>query len=155
VWDQLQAGGYWPQGSPLPPALAAVQQGGEGQAAAAHALGGCVSHLRDVLLDKQVWVCVAVWLFGCACAVPVLCCGCLAAAAAAAVAELWLFGCEGSYGCGCEGGSGGYLNRCQWGLGGGNVPPDCCVLKVLSGGMGAALMPRYHNPGSTHAPGPI
>ncbi|KAL4857543.1 DNA mismatch repair protein 6 [Chlorella vulgaris] len=54
VWDQLRAGGYWPQGSPLPPALAAVQQGGEGQAAAAHALGGCVSHLRDVLLDKQV-----------------------------------------------------------------------------------------------------
>ena len=59
-WDahtavaQLQAGGYFPEGAPLPPALAALRDGGAGQAAAAHALGGCLSHLRELLLDKQV-----------------------------------------------------------------------------------------------------
>lgn len=59
VWVQLEKGGYFPEGRPLPPALAAVREGGAGQAAAAHALGGCLSHLRDVLLDKQAggsWV---------------------------------------------------------------------------------------------------
>jgi hypothetical protein len=54
VWQQLDEGAYLPSGTPLPPALAAVREGGEGQQAAAHALGGCLSHLRDVLLDKQV-----------------------------------------------------------------------------------------------------
>ena len=54
MWQQLDEGAYFPAGTPLPPALAAVREGGEGQQAAAHALGGCLSHLRDVLLDKQV-----------------------------------------------------------------------------------------------------
>ncbi len=54
VWDQLDAGGYFQAAAGLPPALEALREGGAGQAAAAHALGGCVSHLRDVLLDKQV-----------------------------------------------------------------------------------------------------
>ena len=58
MWAQLEAGGYFKAAGSLPPVLAAVRAGGAGQAAAAHALGGCVSHLRDVLLDKQVrgWV---------------------------------------------------------------------------------------------------
>lgn len=51
---QLEAGGYFPEGAALPPALAALRDGGAGQAAAAHALGGCLSHLREILLDKQV-----------------------------------------------------------------------------------------------------
>lgn len=34
-------------------------------------------------------------------------------------------------------------------------PSDCCVLKVLSGGMGAALMPPHHNRRSPHAPGAL
>lgn len=54
MWAQLQAGGYFAGSAPLPPVLASVQAGGAGQAAAAHALGGCLSHLRDCLLDKQV-----------------------------------------------------------------------------------------------------
>ncbi|EFN52031.1 hypothetical protein CHLNCDRAFT_139631 [Chlorella variabilis] len=54
VWSQVDAAGYWPEGAALPPALHAVRAGGEAQAAAAHALGGCLSHLRCVLLDKQV-----------------------------------------------------------------------------------------------------
>lgn len=59
-WDahtalaQLETSGYFPEGAVLPPALAALHEGGAGQAAAAHALGGCLSHLRDMLLDKQV-----------------------------------------------------------------------------------------------------
>ena len=57
VWDQLEAGDYFKAGTGLPPALEALRAGGAGQAAAAHALGGCVSHLRDVLLDKQVGSC--------------------------------------------------------------------------------------------------
>ena len=57
VWDQLEAGAYFKAGAGLPPALEALRAGGAGQAAAAHALGGCVSHLRDVLLDKQVGWC--------------------------------------------------------------------------------------------------
>ena len=64
VWTQLDAGGYFTCGAPVPAVLAAVREGGAGQAAAAHALGGCLSHLRDCLLDKQVG---GDWGLGCVC----------------------------------------------------------------------------------------
>ena len=70
----MEAGGYYSGGAELPAALGALRAEGEAQAAAAHALGGLLSHLREVLLDKQVRVCVwAVYVQG-----SCMCCVCCA-----------------------------------------------------------------------------
>eukprot|EP00887_Chlorella_sp_A99_P007330 scaffold2.g7330.t1 len=75
AWARLSGGGYFAEGEgegeaargggtagararapprPMPPVLRALRASGEDAAAAATALGGCVSYLQELLLDKQV-----------------------------------------------------------------------------------------------------
>jgi DNA mismatch repair protein MSH6 len=50
----LEGGGYYTAARPMPPVLAAMRADPGAHAAAAAALGGCLSYLKDAMLDRRV-----------------------------------------------------------------------------------------------------